>query len=407
MLAYTNIRTLITNSGVVKKDGRRIQESDLGICANGALVVDKGKILFSGSMEDFKKSPFSKAPTQDCSSWLISPGFIDCHTHLWYGGDRAEDFKMRLAGFTYEQISQNGGGIKRTVKATRTSREEELCAEFRKRLILHASQGITTTECKYSYSLNTADRLTLERTWNIHQDFISIVPTWMSVHDLAPEFSSHDTMIEWALEEISHLDRSIPGLSVDIFVDRGYFTLDHAQRIWEKCQRQKTPMRIHGDELANLEVASWATEHQCLSVDHLLHVSEKGIDSLASSNTTAVLLPGTALTIKAPMAPGRKLVDRGARIAIATDHNPGSCPLINIRLIASLGAIHMGLSIPEIFAGITWNAGTALGLSSKIGALIPGFDADFVAFDVENVSELFYRPEFHAPVFIHRAIFSS
>jgi imidazolonepropionase len=404
---------LLTGEGVRRKDGRKPAEEDLGRIVDGAMAYStktvpytdfvtgkKGmkvvadKILWVGKSEDLP-TEYSRAPIFDLGGRnAVLPGLIDCHTHLVFSGNRAAEFAARCGGATYDEIAAKGGGIQTTVRATREASEEELFSLARGRIEEAHRFGIRTIEAKSGYGLDSETEIKLLRVVKRLQEAtpeITIVPTFLGAHDF-PKDQSRESYLKELMDV--QLPRVIEeGLSdvCDVFIDRGYYTLEEGRTLLERAKSLGMKVKIHADELANTESAALAAELGALSADHLLQISEEGIQALARSETTAVVLPGTAFYLKAAHAPARKLIEAGARVAISTDFNPGTSTTLNLPAVLTIAALYLGLTRSELFAAVTYNAARALDLHEKKGSLEPGKDADFFVAPYPTFEELYYR----------------
>lgn len=385
---------ILTGAGVRAKDGRQPLEEDLGRIEDGALVHDGTKILWVGKSSDLPEE-YAKTPKRNLAKkHAVIPGLIDCHTHLVFAGDRASDFARRCGGTSYQEIAAEGGGILRTVAATRAATEDELFVSAMERLDEAYRHGVRTLEMKSGYGLDFETEMKVLRVGKRLQDQrkdMTLVSTFLGAHDFPKEKSREEY-----LREIT--DRMLPAVAskslaqaCDVFIDEGYYTLEEGRLILEKAKALGLAVKVHADELANTESARLACDLGALSADHLLKVSDAGIAALAKARTTAVLLPGTAFYLKAPHAPGRKLIEAGARVAISTDFNPGTCMTLNLPAVLTISALHLGFTKAELFAAVTYNAACAIGLEGRKGTLEPGKDADFAVLPHARFEELYYR----------------
>jgi imidazolonepropionase len=397
--AILHASELLTGAGVRLKDGRHPEETDLGRIEDGALVYEvfkngaPGKVLWVG--------PTSKLPAQYKrvksknlrGKQALIPGLIDCHTHLVFAGDRADEFALRSAGVSYEEIAKNGGGIQKTVQATRAASERELLRLACARLKLMRTLGVRVIEMKSGYGLDLETELKCLRvTQALRKTFpdLHLVSTYMGAHDF-PKDVDRTSYIEQILEvHLPRVAKERLAEHCDVFVDRGYYTVEEARRILEKAKQLKLSAKVHADELSDTGSAAFAAEIGALSADHLLKISDRGIQALAASQTTAVFLPGTALYLKTTAAPARKLLQAGARVAVSTDFNPGSCPCPSLPAMLTLSALHMGMSRAELFAAVTYNAACALGLQRTTGTLERGMRALFTLTPGEKFESLYY-----------------
>lgn len=395
MKLVSNIGQLITMDGVLEKQGRRIESSDLSIIDNAAMVVkDQGKksqITWVGSQSDLP-TRYKKLKAVDAKGKVVLPGLIDSHTHLVFGGDRSAEFEMRLAGKSYQSIAKEGGGILNTMNATRSMSLASLEKLALARTEEFLKQGVTTVEVKTGYGLDfESEKKCLQVIKNLKsKSKINILSTFLGAHSVPPEYQGQreeyvDLVANTWLPKLAKLCDF-----VDVFVDRGYFSKENGTLILQKAQKLGIPGKVHADELALTGGSELAVEQRALSADHLLKIKEEQIGLLANSEVTATLLPTTALYLKEAYSPARKLLDAGARVALATDYNPGTSPTQDLSLVALLGALEMGMRTEEILAGLTVNGAYALGLESEKGALVPGYDAEFFMFDGASAAQIFY-----------------
>lgn len=385
---------ILTGSGVRARDGRRVVEADLGRIEDGALVHDGNKILWVGPTRELPKK-FKKARSTDLKKKsAVIPGLVDCHTHLIFAGNRSDEFARRCAGATYEEIAAQGGGIVASVDATRKASKAELLKLAVERVEKAKSYGVRTLELKSGYGLDLKTEVkVLEVAKALKKRFpeMRFQTTFLGAHAFPKDVSREKYMHELLERMLPDIARRKLADACDVFVDDGYFTVDQARAILEKAKKLGLKIKIHADELGNTESAALAAELGCLSADHLLKISERGIRELARSQTVAVLLPGTAFFLKAQHAPARALIHAGACVALSTDFNPGTCMTLNLPTIMTIAALYLGMSRAEIFAAVTYNAAKALGMHETRSTLEEGMDADFVVLPVERFEELYYR----------------
>jgi imidazolonepropionase len=394
---------LLTGAGVREKQGRKVREEDLGRIEDGAIVYTEhkvkgawvpGRIEWVGKTAELPKKYRRVRSVNLKNRQAVVPGFVDCHNHLVFDGNRAGEFAERCGGVSYEEIAARGGGILTTVKATRAASEEKLLKLGRERIRELYSYGVRTLEIKSGYGLSHESELKLlrvaQKLRSEHPE-IAIHITFLGAHGFP-----HDQTREAYLQEL--LERTLPEVaakkladSCDVFIDRGYYTLVEGEQILLKAKELGLAVRAHADELANTESASMAARLGALSADHLLQVSEAGLRALAQSETVAVLLPGTAFYLKAAHAPARKLIDSGAVVALSTDFNPGTCVTLSLPTIMTIAALYLGMTRAEIFAAVTYNAAKALGMDSDRGTLEAGKDAALAVLPFERFEETYYR----------------
>ncbi len=376
------------------------QTSGLGVVEKGAVVSRGGRIAFAGPQDELPGASRANARIVDCDGRWITPGLIDCHTHLVYGGDRAEEFELRLAGASYEEIARAGGGILSTVRATRAASEEDLVASSLKRLDALIAEGVTTIEVKSGYGLDTAaERKSLRAARRLGERRpVSIRATLLAAHALPPEFAEkHAAYLNIVVGE------TIPALAkenlvdaVDAFCERIAFTRSEVARVFDAATRLGLPVKLHADQLSNGGGAALAAEFNALSADHLEYADEAGIKAMARAGVVAVLLPGAFYTLRERQAPPVALLRRHrVPIAIATDSNPGTSPLTSILLALNMAATLFGLTVEECIRGVTGHAAAALGLGAETGTLEPGKWADLAIWEVERPAELVYRMGFN------------
>ena len=370
----------------------------LGVIERGLVAAEGGRIVYAG---DAAEAPsLDAAETIDCEGRWITPGLIDCHTHLVHGGDRAREFELRLAGATYEEIARAGGGIAATVAATRAATEAELVATALPRLRALVAEGATTVEIKSGYGLSTAEELKQLRAARAlaGPGKAAIVTTFLGAHALPPEFRGDpDGYIDLVCNEM------IPAVAaegladaVDAFCEGIGFTPAQTRRVFEAARRHGLKVKLHAEQLSNLHGAALAAEFGAVSADHLEHLDEAGAAAMATAGTTAVLLPGAFYFLRETRQPPVDLLRAaGVRIALATDCNPGTSPLTSLLLAMNMGATLFRLTIEECIAAVTRNAAHALGLGEEVGALEAGKRCDLAVWDIERPAELVYRMGFN------------
>jgi imidazolonepropionase len=322
----------------------------------------------------------------DGSGLCAVPGFIDCHTHPCFLGDRVDEFALRAAGAGYEELHAAGGGILSTVRATRAADEEELRAAVRRHRDWMLRAGTTTFEGKSGYGL---DRETELASLRAVADADGL-PTWLGAHAVPPEFDDGDAYLEFALAEVLPEAARIAD-AADVFVEKGAFTVEQARRYLEACREAGLMLRLHGDQFTERGAIDLAIEVGARSVDHLEATGERGVRTLAASDVAAVLLPASALFLGRPMPRARELVDAGAFVALATDFNPGSAFCESLPLVCALACTQLNLSPAEALASCTLNAAQVLGLAARRGRVTSGYDADLVLLDAPDWRHLAYH----------------
>jgi imidazolonepropionase len=314
------------------------------------------------------------------------PGLVDCHTHPAFGGDRVEEFSLRAAGASYEELHAAGGGILATVRATREDGEEGLTAAVARHREWMLRAGTTTFEGKSGYGLDRETELASLRAVRAAGG----VPTWLGAHAVPPEHADADAYLDFALQEVLP-DAAPLAEAADVFLERGAFDAAQARRYLEACREHGLALRLHGDQFTEAGAIPLAIELGGRSVDHLEATGPEGIAALAASDVTGVLLPASALFLDRPMPPGRALVDAGAAVALATDFNPGSAFCESLPLVTSLAATQLHLGPAEALAACTVNAAHVLGRADRLGRIAPGYAADVVLLDAPDWRYLAYH----------------
>ena len=314
------------------------------------------------------------------------PGLVDCHTHACFLGDRVEEFALRAAGASYEELHAAGGGILSTVRATRAASEDELRAAVERHRDWMLRSGTTTFEAKSGYGLDRETELASLRAIAAAGG----IPTWLGAHAVPPEFDDAAAYVDFALAEVLPEAAAIAE-AADVFVERGAFGVDEARRYLEACVDAGLALRLHGDQFTELGAIPLAIELGARSIDHLEATGADGVQALAASSVVGVLLPASALFLGRQMPPGRALVDAGAAIALATDFNPGSAFCESLPLVCSLACTQLHLSPAEALGACTVNAAHVLGRAGSIGRIAPGFQADLVLLDAPDWRHLAYH----------------
>jgi len=369
-----------------------------GAIEDGIVIARNGRIVFAGPSSEV--SSIGQAEVIDCEGRWITPGLIDCHTHLVYGGDRAHEFELRLEGASYEEIARAGGGIVSSVKATRAASEDELFASADKRLAALIAEGVTTVEIKSGYGLDTdsetkvlavARRLGRERP-------VDVQTTFLGAHAVPAEFKGRsgdyvDLVCGPMLDAIAEQNLAD---AVDVFCEGIAFSPEETARVFTAAKARGLPVKIHAEQLSNLGGAALAAGFGALSADHLEHLDEAGVIAMAKAGTVAVVLPGAFYFLRETMKPPIDLLrQHGVPIALATDANPGTSPLTSPLMTMNMGCTLFRLTPEEALAGMTRNAALALGLQDEIGTLEAGKACDLAIWEIERPAELAYRIGFN------------
>jgi imidazolonepropionase len=374
------------------KSGQALGE--IVIIPDGAVVISDGVIRWVGRAADLPAIS-RDAEVLDAGGKVVLPGFIDSHTHLVFAGSREDEFEQRLQGRTYQEIAAAGGGISATVRQVRRASKEALTTETRQRLHRLLSFGVTTVEIKSGYGLTLADELKcLEVIAELNQEGPwELVATFLGAHAVPPEFQSNregylELLVDDMLLEVS---RCRLAEFCDVFCEQGAFTLEESERILKRAHQLGMKAKVHADEFSACGGAELAARLEAVSADHLLCITDAGIEALAKSETVATLLPGTAFFLGLKYAPARRLIESGLTVALASDCNPGTCPTENLPLIGSLACSQMKMSPAEVVAALTLNAAAALDRSDRLGSIEVGKQADLIVCDVPDYRQLFYH----------------
>jgi imidazolonepropionase len=365
----------------------------LGIIENGAIAIADGKILRVGKRTEL--AGFRAKSVDALGGAWVTPGLIDCHTHLVFGGTRADEHAMRRAGATYEEIAKKGGGIASTVGRTAAASDEEIIEQSRRRLHALMAGGCTTVEIKSGYGLDPKSELRLLKLIGElgQSEAVRIVPTLLALHALPPD--QRDRRAHYVSEIV---DKLIPAAakqgiatSVDAFCETIAFTPDEVERLFKAAAHHGLPVRLHAEQLSNQHGAALAAQYRALSADHLEYLDDAGAKAMASAGTIAVLLPGAYYALQEKRKPPVALLRKHkVPIAIATDCNPGTSPLLSPTLAMNMACTLFGLTPEEALAGMTIYAARALGLAHAIGSIVAGKQADLAVWRIESLAELGY-----------------
>lgn len=361
---------------------------------DAALVVAQGTIRWVGARAALP-AEYAALPVHDGGGALATPGLVDCHTHLVYGGQRANEFAMRLAGASYEEVAKAGGGIVSSVRATREADEDALFAQAAPRLEALLADGVCAIEIKSGYGLALAHerkQLRVARRLGEHYG-VTVRTTFLGAHALPPEYAGRSgEYIELVCREM------LPALAaeglvdaVDVFCERIAFSLDETERVFQAARALGLPVKLHAEQLSDMGGAALAARYGALSCDHIEHLSAEGIEAMRAAGTVAVLLPGAYYTLRdTQLPPIEALRAAGVPMAVATDHNPGTSPALSLLLMVNMACTLFRLTVPEALAGVTQHAARALGLEASHGAIAAGRPANFVLWSVRDAAELAY-----------------
>jgi imidazolonepropionase len=372
--------------------------AELGIIEPGAIAARDGRIAFAGPMAELPSGWDATRRVALDGRW-ITPGLIDCHTHLVYAGDRAHEFERRLAGASYEEIARTGGGILSTVKATRAATEDALIAATLPRLDCLLAEGVTTIEVKSGYGLELASEARMLRAARrlASERDVAVVTSFLGAHALPPEAGGDkERYIGEVCGMIPAIARDRLADAVDAFCEEIAFSPVQTARVFAAAQDAGLPVKLHADQLSNLHGARLAASHGALSADHLEYVDEDGVAAMARSGTVAVLLPGAFYVLREKQAPPVDCLRRlRVPMAIATDSNPGTSPITSLLLILNMAATLFHFTVTEAIAGVTREAARALGRLPDIGTLETGKRCDLAIWDIDRPAELVYRIGFN------------
>ena len=395
-LLFVNASQVVTCAGPARAR-RGAEMADAGVREGVAVHVREDVIVDVGP-ETALRAANPRATLVDCERGVLTPGFVDSHTHAVFGRARYEEQELRATGVSYMEIARRGGGIHASVRDLRARDEEELFRLAEPRLAALAASGVTTVEVKSGYGLSLDDELKTLRVVRRLADALPmrVVPTWLGAHEIPLEFRDHDSGRRAYVDRLVH--EMLPAVAAerlarfaDVFCEPGVFTVEESREILTAARGAGLGVKLHADELSAGGGAELAAALGATSADHLAAISEAGIAALAGSGTVATLLPATLLFLgKRDQAPARRLLDAGVPVALASDFNPGTSPTTNFPLVLTLGVSQLRLRVGEVLVAATVNGAAALGLADAVGQLASGFSADLALWDIEDVRELPY-----------------
>ena len=393
-LFIDNIEELVPVVGKGPLSGKG--QSTPAVIKGGAVAISGDRIIAAGGRDSvLKKAEITDGTLViDASGKTVIPGFVDPHTHLLYGGCRHWEFEERLKGTTYLEILKKGGGINDTVRATRNESDEKLLDGLMKRLRILLKLGTTSLEIKTGYGLSFQEELRLLKIIKRAKarSIQDVAITLLGAHALPPEYRDRrENYIQIMAGEMLDAARGFADF-VDVFQDVGAFTYEEARKILKRAAELGYGLKLHADELSSSRGAELAGELGAVSADHLTHPSEKGLELMKKSGTVAVLLPGTTFFLgSGQYAPARKFIDMGIPVALATDHNPGTCPIYSMAEIIGLSVRFLGLTPYEALVASTLNAAHAIKMGEKIGSIEPGKQADLLILDAHSYVHIPYE----------------
>ncbi|WP_203333858.1 imidazolonepropionase [Planococcus beigongshangi] len=379
------------------QNGPRSKEamSELGLIEDGSVWLEDGRIKAVGTTTELEQQfadRAAEAEVIDAGGQLVTPGLVDPHTHVAYGGSREGEFEKRLQGTSYMDIMNAGGGIHATMRMTREATEEELVEQTTKRLDSFLEHGVTTVEGKSGYGMNLETELkqlkVMQRLNAEHP--IDLVPTFMGAHAVPSEYKGkEDEFVDYLIETMLPEAAELAEFN-DVFCEKNVYTPEQSERILEAGKKYGLTPKIHADEIVSYGGAELAAKVGAISAEHLLKASDEGIKAMAAAGVIACLLPATALYLREDAAQGRKMIDSGVAVAISTDCNPGSSPTVSMPLVMNLACISMRLTPAEALVAATYNAACAIKREDRAGSIEVGKQADIVLWKVKSYQELQY-----------------
>ncbi|UCZ54026.1 imidazolonepropionase [Bacillus shivajii] len=397
-LFIKNANELITVKGFSHEPARKEQMNELGIINNGAVLMKDETIVAvdeTSKLESSYPEEIAQAKVVNATGKVVAPGLVDPHTHLVFAGSRENEYNMRLQGASYMKIMEEGGGIHATTRATRKASFEEMYEQSLRRLNKIVEHGVTTVEAKSGYGMDwDVEKRQLDVAHKLEEEHpLDIVHTFMGAHVIPQEYKEKpDEFVDLVCEEM------IPKVAElnlaefnDVFCERGVYTPEQSRKILEAGKKHGLLPKIHADEIEPYEGAELAAEVGAVSADHLLKVSDRGLEMMAEKGVVAVLLPGTAFFLMTEAADGRKAIDAGVPVALSTDCNPGSSPSVSMPFMMNLASLNMGMTPAEAITAATINAAHAINRGETVGSLEAGKKADVVIWDLPNYMQFTYH----------------
>ena len=378
---------------LVKDIGKLLtMDENLGSVENVAIVISDGKVEWVGNEKEIPKGNYEEV---SASNGLVTPGLIDCHTHLVHFGYRQNEFADRARGKTYQEIAAAGGGIMSTVRSTREATFEQIANQSEERLFEAVSFGTSSLEIKTGYGLNVETELKMMNVIELLNDEtnINVVGTFLGAHVVPTEFKNNrNDYINIVINEmLPKLSKSPVCKFVDVFVEEGAYSANDAKKISESASKYGLRTKLHVDQFTNVDGAMLAAELNAISADHLDRSTGAGLRKMAERNVVGVILPGASSFVGAKPPDARRMCDLGVNVSVATDYNPGTCPSLNLILMASMAVTQSGLTVEEAWKAITLNASRAIGEDERRGRIAKGMIADLTCFDVSDEAFPFYR----------------
>ena len=384
-----NIGMLATPEGMEARRGA--EQGKLRVLENAWIYLENGEIISCGD----RNMPITFGEKLDAGGRLVTPGLVDAHTHLIFGGWRQNELAMKIRNVPYLDILAAGGGIHSTVKATRAATEDELTEKAKAALDEMLSFGTTTCEAKSGYGLNKKEELKqLKVIKKLNKEHpMDVIPTFMGAHALPPEYKENrEGYLKLLCEDmIPAVAKQKLARFCDVFCETGVFTAEESRRILQAGLDNGLTPKIHADEIDAIGGSQLAGEIGAISAEHLIVCPDAGIESLAAGGTVACLLPATSFYLNSTYAPARKMIEAGVPVALASDYNPGSCPCLNLQLVMNIACLKYRLTPEEVLTGVTLNAAAAIGMADKVGSIDRMKQADLVIWDAPDLNYLCYR----------------
>lgn len=398
MILLKNISNLVTCANPEGKAKRGRTQSDFYMIKNGYLLFN-GVIKYSGNEQGLRKylklNKVKNYKEVDCSGKTVMPGFIDSHTHLVHAGSRSDEYEMKIAGKSYEEIAKAGGGIANTVKAVRKASKNELKKISEKRLFNFIKYGTTSLEAKSGYGLDVKNEIKLLEVINelakANKFGVDILPTFLGAHSIPPDMSKKEYIDIVCYEMIPQVAKSRLAIFIDIFCEKGYFDAKDTEHVLTIGAKFGLIPKVHTDQFYSIGGVGVAKKVKAISVDHLEVLNQTGINQLRGTEIIATLLPGCSYFLNMVYPPARKLIESGIPVALATDFNPGSCNTENMQMIMSLASLKMKMTAEEILNAVTINSAFALNIQNKTGSLTVGKQSDILVFDFPGYKDLIYH----------------
>lgn len=389
-LILFNIGQLVTS----KELDSSKKMDNIEVLENAYIVIEKDKIVAVGTGEVPKEYFNPQVEMVDLSGKLVTPGLIDSHTHLVHGGSRENEFAMKIEGVPYLEILAKGGGILSSLKATRNASHKELIDKTLRSLKYMLELGVTTVEAKSGYGLDFENEIKQMEVVKIleHLQPVSLVSTFMGAHAVPVEYKENrEAYIQLVIDMLPEVRKRNLAEFCDIFCEDKVFSVEESRRILTAAKENGFKLKIHADEIVSLGGVELAAELGAVSAEHLMKITDSGINALANSSVIADLLPATSFNLMEHYAPARKMIEAGIQIALSTDYNPGSCPSENLQFVMQIGAAHLKMTPKEVFKAVTINAAKAIDRHHEIGSIEVGKKADISVFDAPNMSYFLYH----------------